>query len=103
MNAVFRRIMADMDPELRKRIESMEKAGLYGKGKIFERARYLSDYMTAAWEEVIVGSARAAMQDDQWRTLTEYRVVDEDTLGVDEAFLERVNGGCLRAEVRRGQ
>ncbi len=51
MNAVFRRIVADMEPELRKRIESMEKVDLYGKGRIFERGRYTSDYMTAAWGE----------------------------------------------------
>ena len=51
MNDVFRRMLDEMDPELRRRIQSMEKAGLYGKGKPFERNRYTADYMTAAWGE----------------------------------------------------
>ena len=51
MNEVFRRMMADMDPELRNRIESLEKAGLYGRGKVYERNRYPNDYMVAAWGE----------------------------------------------------
>lgn len=49
MNEVFRRILAEMDPEVRAKITSMEQAGLFGKGKIFERNRYPNDYMTAAW------------------------------------------------------
>ena len=51
MNEVFRRMMAAMDPELRNRIESLEKAGLYGRGKVYERNRYSNDYMVAAWGE----------------------------------------------------
>ena len=51
MNEVFRRMMAEMDPELRNRIESLEKAGLFGTGKVYERNRYSNDYMAAAWGE----------------------------------------------------
>ena len=51
MNEVFRRMMAEMNPELRNRIESLEKAGLYGRGKVFERNRYSNGYMVAAWGE----------------------------------------------------
>jgi len=51
MNEVFRRMVAEMDPELRNRIESLEKAGLYGRGKVYERNRYSNDYMAAAWGE----------------------------------------------------
>ena len=51
MNEVFERILARMDPELRKRIKRFEEAGLYGKGKWFEKNRYPNDYMTAAWGE----------------------------------------------------
>jgi len=51
MNEVFRRMMAEMNPEIRNRIESLEKAGLYGKGKPYERNRYPNDYMVAAWGE----------------------------------------------------
>ncbi|HTY64316.1 MAG TPA: proline iminopeptidase-family hydrolase [Acidobacteriota bacterium] len=51
MNEVFRRMMANMTPELRQRIENMEKAGLFGHGKAYEKRRYTSDYMIAAWGE----------------------------------------------------
>ena len=51
MNEVFRRMMAETTPELRNRIEALEKAGLYGKGKVYERNRYPNDYMVAAWGE----------------------------------------------------
>jgi proline iminopeptidase len=51
MNEVFRRMMAEMKPELRQRIEKMEKAGLFGHGKEYQKRRYSSDYMIAAWGE----------------------------------------------------
>jgi proline iminopeptidase len=51
MNAVFRQMMAKMSPELRARIEKMERAGLYGHGKDYEKNRYTADYMVAAWGE----------------------------------------------------
>jgi proline iminopeptidase len=51
MNAVLERIKAAMTPELRQRIEAMEKAGLFGHGKPYERNRYTNDYMIAAWGE----------------------------------------------------
>lgn len=51
MNDVFRRMIANMTPELRQRIEKMEKTGLFGHGKEYEKLRYASDYMIAAWGE----------------------------------------------------
>jgi proline iminopeptidase len=51
LNEVFQRMLADMTPELRGRIERMEKEGLFGHGKDYEKNRYTSDYMTAAWGE----------------------------------------------------
>lgn len=51
MNQVFVAMKERMAPELRGRIEAMEKAGLYGQGKPFRQARYTDDYMTAAWGE----------------------------------------------------
>jgi proline iminopeptidase len=51
LNEAFRRMLQAMDPKLRKRIEKMEKAGLYGRGKPFEKNRYPTEYMTAAWGE----------------------------------------------------
>jgi len=51
LNEVFQTMLANMTPELRGRIEKMEKAGLFGKGKDFEKNRYTEDYMVAAWGE----------------------------------------------------
>ena len=51
MNAVLLKIKQRMAPELRERIDRMEKAGLYGHGMDYEKNRYTSDYMTAAWGE----------------------------------------------------
>jgi proline iminopeptidase len=51
LNDVFRRMKAAMAPELRSRIERMERAGLFGNGRPYEKNRYTSDYMIAAWGE----------------------------------------------------
>jgi proline iminopeptidase len=51
LNDVFKRMIASMTPELRGRIESLEKAGLYGHGKDFEKNRYPAPYMVAAGGE----------------------------------------------------
>lgn len=51
MNEVFRRMKEKMPAELRERIDRMEAAGLYGHGKDYEKNRYTSDYMIAAWGE----------------------------------------------------
>jgi proline iminopeptidase len=51
LNEVFRQMKANMTPELRHRIDAMEKAGLFGHGKAYEQGRYTTDYMVAAWGE----------------------------------------------------
>jgi proline iminopeptidase len=51
MNQVFVKMKEKMSPELRARIDAMEKAGLYGHGKDYEKNRYTNDYMIAAWGE----------------------------------------------------
>jgi proline iminopeptidase len=51
MNEVLKNIKGKMAPELRMRIEKMEKEGLYGHGKDYEKNRYTSEYMIAAWGE----------------------------------------------------
>jgi proline iminopeptidase len=51
LNDVFVRMKANMTPELRSRIDTMERAGLFGHGKDFEKNRYSNDYMIAAWGE----------------------------------------------------
>jgi len=51
MNRVLRDIKEKMTPELRQRIDKMEKEGLYGHGLDYEKNRYTSQYMIAAWGE----------------------------------------------------
>jgi proline iminopeptidase len=51
MNQVFDRMKAKMAPDLRDRLAAMEKDGLFGHGKTWEKNRYTSEYMTAAWGE----------------------------------------------------
>ena len=51
MNDVFKMMKSKMTLDLRERIEKLEAAGLYGHGKDFEKNRYPSEYMVAAWGE----------------------------------------------------
>ncbi len=51
MNQVLGRIKEKMAPELRERINRMEKEGLFGHGKDYEKNRYTAEYMVAAWGE----------------------------------------------------
>lgn len=51
MNKIFLNMKEKIAPELRKRIDNMEKEGLYGHGKDYEKNRYTSEYMIAAWGE----------------------------------------------------
>jgi proline iminopeptidase len=51
MNEVFVKMKEKMPAELRDRIDKLEKEGLYGHGKEYEKNRYTNDYMIAAWGE----------------------------------------------------
>jgi proline iminopeptidase len=51
MNKVLKNIKEKMAPELRQRIDKMENEGLYGHGLDYEKNRYTSAYMIAAWGE----------------------------------------------------
>jgi proline iminopeptidase len=51
MNKVLLGIKEKMTPELRERIDKLEAAGLFGKGRDFEKNRYTAEYMIAAWGE----------------------------------------------------
>ncbi len=51
MNEVFAKMKEKMSPDLRNRIDTMEKAGLFGHGLPYEQNRYTDDYMKAAWGE----------------------------------------------------
>jgi proline-specific peptidase len=51
INRALADMKAAMPPELRERIEKMERDGLYGKGQPWRWGRYPDDYMKAAWAE----------------------------------------------------
>ncbi len=51
MNQVLADIKKNMSPELRDRIDKMEKAGLFGHGLPYQQNRYTDAYMIAAWGE----------------------------------------------------
>ncbi|HEY9166858.1 MAG TPA: proline iminopeptidase-family hydrolase [Candidatus Kryptonia bacterium] len=51
MNEVFKRMISNLSPDLRNRIDSLEKSGLFGHGQVYEKNRYTNDYMIAAWGE----------------------------------------------------
>jgi proline iminopeptidase len=51
LNEVYKTMKDKMPSELRERIDKLEKAGLYGHGKDYEKNRYPSEYMVAAWGE----------------------------------------------------
>jgi proline iminopeptidase len=49
MNDVLAREKQNMAPTERGKLEAFEKAGLFGKGKVWEANRYPNDYATLAW------------------------------------------------------
>jgi proline iminopeptidase len=49
MNEVLAREKAQMPPEKLKRLDELEKAGLFGKGEPWEHGRYPAEYATLAW------------------------------------------------------
>ncbi|HSP07613.1 MAG TPA: proline iminopeptidase-family hydrolase, partial [Acidobacteriota bacterium] len=51
INQVFVHMKEKMPAKLRDQINKMEKDGLYGHGKDYEKGRYTNDYMIAAWGE----------------------------------------------------
>jgi proline iminopeptidase len=50
-NKILVQMKEKMAPELRERINRMEASGLFGKGKDYEKGRYTTEYMVAAWGE----------------------------------------------------
>ncbi|MGA7991646.1 MAG: proline iminopeptidase-family hydrolase [Thermoanaerobaculia bacterium] len=51
INKALADMKAAMAPELRERIEKIEKEGLYGKGQPWQWGRYPDEYVRAAWAE----------------------------------------------------
>jgi proline iminopeptidase len=99
LNEVFQKMLAAMSPELRGRIQKMEKAGLFGHGKDYEKNRYTSDYMIAAWGEgyypylyqkrpdpnydpMAAGNTSWALYREMWGSHGEY-IVDGNLVSVE--------------------
>lgn len=51
VNQVFVKMKGKMSPDLRQRIDAMEKQGLFGQGPDYRKNRYTDEYMIAAWGE----------------------------------------------------
>ena len=51
MNEVFKKEVAALPAATRQKILEFEKAGLFGKGDVYERGRYPAEYMKLAWGE----------------------------------------------------
>jgi len=51
MNEVFVKMKEKMSPDLRQRIDAMEKQGLFGQSLDYRKNRYTDEYMIAAWGE----------------------------------------------------
>lgn len=49
INRVLAAMKDNMPPGPRSQVDSLERAGLFGKGPTFRHGRYPDDYMTAAW------------------------------------------------------
>ncbi|HTD22504.1 MAG TPA: proline iminopeptidase-family hydrolase [Terriglobales bacterium] len=49
MNEVLAHEKQNMAPDERAKLENFEKAGLFGKGKVWENNRYPNDYAALAW------------------------------------------------------
>jgi proline iminopeptidase len=49
MNEVLAHEKAQMPPDKLARLNELEKAGLYGKGEMWEHGRYTAEYETLAW------------------------------------------------------
>jgi proline iminopeptidase len=49
MNSVLANEKQQMPADKRERLEALEKAGLFGKGKVWERGRYSTEYAELAW------------------------------------------------------
>ena len=49
LNEALARMKADMDPKDRERVNTLEAAGLFGKGEIWEHGRYSEEYAKLAW------------------------------------------------------
>jgi proline iminopeptidase len=49
INQILAKMKADMPDDERAKLEQLEQAGLFGKGKAWERNRYPEDYAKLAW------------------------------------------------------
>jgi proline-specific peptidase len=99
MNQVFVKIKADMSPELRARIDGLEKQGLFGNGKPWEHGRYPDDYMVAAWGEGYFPYVYANRPDPNYDPLDDGKIawdVYREMWGSDGEFV--IDGNLKSAE-----
>jgi len=71
MNEVLAHEKSQMPPEKLARLEELEKAGLYGKGAIWEHGRYSDEYMRLAWGDGYFPFLYGAHPDSNYDPLTD--------------------------------
>ena len=72
----------------------LQALGLAGAALVDEDEAMGASQRQQPGQEVGVVGARTAMEDDERRAFAEFDVVDEHAVGIDEAGLLRVDGGC---------
>jgi proline iminopeptidase len=99
MNQVFVKIKQNMSPELRARIDGLEKQGLFGHGKPWEQGRYPDEYMVAAWGEGYFPYVYANRPDPNYDPLDDGKIawdVYREMWGSDGEFV--IDGNLKSAE-----
>jgi proline iminopeptidase len=99
MNQIFVKIKQNMTPELRARIDGLEKQGLFGHGRSWEHGRYPDDYMIAAWGEGYFPYVYANHPDPNYDPLDDGKIawdVYREMWGSDGEFV--IDGNLKSAE-----
>ena len=100
MNAVLAREKNAMPEAKRKRLEELEKAGLYDKGEAWEHGRYPSEYATLAWGDgyfpFLYGARPDPNYDPQAQNTGTSWVLYREIWGSDGEFV--ISGNLKRVE-----
>jgi proline iminopeptidase len=100
MNEVLAREKAQMPAEKLARLEELEKAGLYGKGAIWEHGRYSEEYEKLAWGDGYFPFLFGARPDSNYDPLTDNAGADwelyREMCGSDGEFV--IDGNLKSAE-----
>ncbi|HEY3930423.1 MAG TPA: proline iminopeptidase-family hydrolase [Candidatus Koribacter sp.] len=91
MNEVLAREKNAMPEDKRKRLEELEKAGLFGKGEAWEHGRYPAEYATLAWGDgyfpFIYGARPDPNYDPQGQNTTNSWLLYREMWGSDGEFV----------------